>query len=419
MADDVHAFPARYPLSAELPRDIADRSHTWFTSYRRYPVFSAPWFWRRTALFGSVVCVIGLLQAALVSRLIDRQAATVLWICSPLIWLGIVTAGPAFATIVRHRELSPKRERIGLVIAIAAGLAVSFGLQQVANELSRELVYERAKKAGTISIPTTPTTVGPVAITFMYGWQLLLFSVLGGGVALRTYFKEPAGWRAIQQERRIASLLQQKSEVDLKLAVLQAQVEPHFLFNTLASVHSLIRSDPGRAEATIEALVDHLRATLPKLRAGVGSPHSTLATQLEVCRSYLEVMLVRMGSRLRYEIDVPAALHEHPFPPFMLISLVENAVKHGIEPSAAGGWIRIRARIVRKDDAPSAPPALEVTVQDDGVGLRPGLSDGVGLVNLRAQLAAQFGAQGRFTIGSGTGGGVDATISVPYVEATT
>src|SRR6185436_5202353 len=121
---------------------------------------------------------------------------------------------------------------------------------------------------------------------------------------LRVYFRMVSA----QRDREIEQLRQQKSEVDLKLAVLQAQVEPHFLFNTLASVHSLIRKDPGRAEATIEALVDHLRATLPKLRAGVGSPHSTLEAQLEVCRSYLQVMQVRMGDRLRYGIDVPPPL---------------------------------------------------------------------------------------------------------------
>jgi sensor histidine kinase YesM len=244
----------------------------------------------------------------------------------------------------------------------------------------------------------------------IYAWQSGVFFFLSGGAGLRTYFKEPEGWRLLQRERELAALRQQKSEVDLKLAVLQAQVEPHFLFNTLASVHSLIRSDPARAEATIEALVDHLRATLPKLRAGVGSPHSTLGTQLEVCRSYLDVMRVRLGDRLEYEIDVPGELREHPFPPFMLISLVENAIKHGIEPSATGGRITIRAAAPKGRE-------LDVTVQDNGVGLRPGLSDGVGLVNLRAQLAAQFGSQGRFSIrGRDGGNGVDATISLPYAE---
>jgi sensor histidine kinase YesM len=152
-------------------------------------------------------------------------------------------------------------------------------------------------------------------------------------------------WMNAQRARELARLRQEKNEADLRLTVLQAQVEPHFLFNTLASIHSLIRPDPIRAEATIEALVDHLRATMPKFRAEIGSTHSTLAQQIEVCWSYLAVMKVRMGHRLRYAVDVPECLRSHTFPPLMLISLVENAIKHGIEPSPSGGNIVMSAAV--------------------------------------------------------------------------
>ena len=413
MDESVRQSSAPYSLSRKLPADVAARSHSWFTSYRNYPVFSAPWFWRRTALFSTGALLIGCLQSALVWRLLDHQTGLILTTFNILVWQCLVITGAGLATLVRHREMALKRERIGVVLAVVVGMAVSFGCQHAGNRLSREMVLPRAVKAGTVNMPTAQEQrLNPTLIVAVYSWQALVFFVLSGGVALRTYFKEPEGWRIAQREREIEALRQQKSEVDLRLTVLQAQVEPHFLFNTLASVHSLIRNDPARAEATIEALVDHLRTTLPKLRAGVGSPHSTLEAQLEVCRSYLDVMLVRMGNRLRYEIDVPKALREHPFAPFMLISLVENAVKHGIEPSAAGGCIGIHAAVVRND----AEPSLEVTVRDDGVGLRPGLSDGVGLVNLRAQLAAQFGTRGRFSITGRDAGGVNATISLPYVE---
>jgi sensor histidine kinase YesM len=303
-----------------------------------------------------------------------------------------------------------------VVLAIVVGIAISFTAQYAANRLSLELLMPAALKAGTIP-PPIPRTPSPFLYSFVIVWQAVMFFVLGGGIALRSYFNEPEGWREAQRQREqeVLALRHQKSEVDMRLAVLQAQVEPHFLFNTLASVHSLISNDPRRAEATIEALVDHLRATLPKLRAGVGSPVSTLAEQLEVCASYLSVMKVRMGDRLSYDIDALHTLREHPFPPYMLISLVENAVKHGIEPSAAGGRIVIRAALTRAANGQS----LEVTVQDDGVGLRPGLGDGVGLANVRAQLSAQFGAHGRFTIEGGANGGVAATIAVPFVEAAT
>jgi LytS/YehU family sensor histidine kinase len=413
MDDHVRQFRDRYPLSGKLPAEIAARSHSWFTSYRAYPVFSAPWFWRRTAVFSLGALLIAAVQSALVWRLVDRQTGLTLTAFNIVVWQLLVIVGPALATLVRTREMARKHERIGVVLGVAIGIAVSFGCQHAGNRLSQEMVLPSAVKAGTVNQPTPQQQkVDPALIVSMITWQAVVFFMLSGGAALRSYFKEPALWRIAQGERELEALRQQKSEVDLKLAVLQAQVEPHFLFNTLASVHSLIRNDPTRAEATIEALVDHLRATLPKLRAGVGSPHSTLDTQLEVCRSYLEVMLVRMGNRLRYEIHVPQALREHPFPPYMLISLVENAVKHGIEPSAAGGCIQIHAAIDRN----TPDPSLDVTVQDDGVGLRPGLSDGVGLVNLRSQLAAQFRARGRFSITGRSGGGVNATISLPYVE---
>jgi LytS/YehU family sensor histidine kinase len=252
----------------------------------------------------------------------------------------------------------------------------------------------------------------PLSVGILWFLQTAIFFCLGGGLALRAYFSEQRLWREVQHLRELDALRQQKGEADLRLTVLQAQVEPHFLFNTLASVHSLIRQNPERAEATVEALVDHLRATLPKLRAGVGATHATLAEQVELCRSYLAVMQVRMGERLKYTVDIPEELRRHPFPPLMLISLVENAIKHGIEPSRSGGNVVLSVAMATHADAQQ----LAVSVIDDGCGLRPGAGGGIGLENIRAQLAARFGAQGVLVVRGRTVGGVAATIRVPYVE---
>jgi LytS/YehU family sensor histidine kinase len=195
--------------------------------------------------------------------------------------------------------------------------------------------------------------------------------------------------------------------------VLQAQVEPHFLFNTLASVHSLIRQDPARAEATLEALADHLRVTLPKLRTDVGNAYSTLAEQLEICRSYLTVMKVRMGPRFSFIINVDAALEQHPFPPLLLISLVENAIKHGIERSTGSGQIMVNAAV----DSLTATRQLVVSVVDTGAGLRATAAVGMGLNNIRDQLIARFGPRGSLTLQDRTAGGVIATVRVPYEAA--
>jgi sensor histidine kinase YesM len=197
----------------------------------------------------------------------------------------------------------------------------------------------------------------------------------------------------------------------MRLAVLQAQVEPHFLFNTMASVRSLVRSDPQRAEATISALVDHLRATLPKLR-NTEAGATTLGEQLDICRSYLEVMRVRTGERLNYSIQVPRETEALPFPPLMLISLVENAVKHGAEPKPGPCTIEIAAQQVDTDGGRS----LQVSVSDDGVGLQEGAGNGVGLANIRDLLATRFGERASFELTGRESGGVVASICVP-VEA--
>jgi two-component sensor histidine kinase len=417
MAEDtpMPGATARYSLDRPLPPDVVFRSAGWFSSYRNFPAFSATWFWRRTALFAPAATLLALAQCVMVWRLVDGKTWAVFTAVCVLIWVVIVTAGPALATIVRHDRLQPRRERVMIVAAIVTGVAISFGAQYGANALTTRYLMPRAYELGTVPRPKEPHppfTAG--VIVAIAAWQGMLFLSLGGGFALISYMNEQKRWQELQRERDLERLRVQKSEVDLKLTVLQAQVEPHFLFNTLASVHSLIRKDPQRAEATVEALVDHLRATLPKLRQGIGAGSSTLTDQIEVCASYLAVMQVRMGERLRFNIDVPASLGSHPFSPLLLISLVENAIKHGVEPSADGGSVTIRALEVRNGDTRD----LAVSVIDSGVGLSPGLGDGVGLANVRAQLIAQFGARGRFSISGRPEGGTIATLIVPFVEGT-
>ena len=146
---------------------------------------------------------------------------------------------------------------------------------------------------------------------------------------------------------------------------MQAQVEPHFLFNTLASVQYLTETDPPQASLLLGHLLAYLRAALPQLRSG----STTLGQEVALAEAYLNILRMRMGSRLAFAIDVPEELRAHPFPPVLLISIVENAVTHGLEPQAEGGTVRIEAR---QEDA-----RLVVAVTDTGGGLggnegRPG-----------------------------------------------
>ena len=197
-----------------------------------------------------------------------------------------------------------------------------------------------------------------------------------------------------------------REESEQQLQLLQAQIEPHFLFNTLANVRSLYRTEPESGVQMMESLLRYLRAALPRVRVA----SSTVGEEVELARAYLELFAVRMGDRLKFQFDVDPATERVPFPPMLLLTLVENAVKHGIGPAAEGGRIEITVRRARA--------ALQVDVADDGVGLvsvLPG-GTGVGLANIRRQLSARYGKRASFSLTEQAARGVMATIKVPIVE---
>ncbi len=274
---------AQYSLEEPLPADVFTDAVGPFAGYRSYPIFSLPWLWRRTAVFASFVTALAILQALVIgASLDDRRLFLLCVVVGVPIWWVIVTAGPALATWVRHRDLPVTRERVAVVVAVLAGVLISCGGQYLAGLFSKSEIAPRY--AAFFSGPAGQAfrETGPVVAAIVWGADAALFFLLGGGLALPTYFKEQRSWRDAQYAREVEILRQQKTEADLRLTVLQAQVEPHFLFNTLASIHALVRTDPARAEATIEALVEHLRVTMPRFRAEVGSTFSTLAQQIDV-----------------------------------------------------------------------------------------------------------------------------------------
>jgi len=193
----------------------------------------------------------------------------------------------------------------------------------------------------------------------------------------------------------------EKNVLEARLALMQAQVEPHFLFNTLANVQHLVETDPPEASRVLDSLIKYLRAALPQMREST----TNLGRELEMARAFLEINRVRMGSRLQFAIEVPEALKTHAFPPMMLISLVENAVKHGVDPCCDCGTITIRAR---EDEG-----RLRVSVEDTGEGIKPKKGGGVGLSNIRERLKALYGTSARLVIEEREPRGVVASIEVP------
>ena len=189
--------------------------------------------------------------------------------------------------------------------------------------------------------------------------------------------------------------------MEAQLKMLQAQIEPHFLFNTLANLAGLIESNPKLARHLLEALNRYLRASLLRTRAEGG----TLGDELDLLEAYLEVFKIRLGPRLDYTISAAPPLRALPFPPMLLQPLVENAIRHGIEPQVAGGRVRITAT---RDGG-----ALELTVRDTGCGLGETPGSGLGLDNVRARMAALFGDSGTLEIAQPADGGVQASLRLP------
>jgi signal transduction histidine kinase len=203
------------------------------------------------------------------------------------------------------------------------------------------------------------------------------------------------------------SMQRQLSET--KMQMMQAQVEPHFLFNTLASVEYLIETDPPRASAMQRSLIQYLRAVLPQMRDN--AVVTNLGREADMVKAYLNLLKMRMEERLNVDMQIPEGLRNAAFPPMMLQSMVENAIKHGLECKSEGGTLKIAAEV--------ANGKLRVIVSDDGVGfgVMPSDGTGLGLPTIRERLKLLHGDQGQLHISANSPSGVIATIEVPYQVA--
>lgn len=232
---------------------------------------------------------------------------------------------------------------------------------------------------------------------------VLVTTMIFGGIGA-TFFYLRTRKEQLEEELRAAELRRVEAErrgLEAQLKMLQAQIEPHFLFNTLANVTALIAQDPATARRLLEHLIVYLRSTLARTR----SDGTTLADEVELLRAYLDICRIRMGERLRYAIDVPAPLLARPFPPMLLQPLVENAVTHGLEAKLSAGEVRISAR--------NGDAHLCIQVVDNGVGFGGTAGGGTGVANVRARLAALYGNAARLVLEENRTGGVTATLEMP------
>lgn len=247
-------------------------------------------------------------------------------------------------------------------------------------------------------VGATPAVDGAAFILKVFIAWLIPALALAAGCVL--YLRAHAA-RAEVNDSALRGAALEKQRQEARLQLLQAQIEPHFLFNTLSNIRRLCQSDVAAGRQMLAQLTRYLRAALPKFRVDEAS----LADEIEMVAAYLGLQKTRMGERLRFEIRVPDELLDARVPPMMLATLAENAIKHGIGPLAEGGAIRVSAA--------AAAGELQLKVTDNGRGFASGCGSGVGLANIRARLKELHGERAALVLEAGVPQGIVATIALP------
>lgn len=305
----------------------------------------------------------------------------------------------------------------GVTIKLPPGAdsqAVRDAIEQARREVRAAMEEARrdAREAARDAAEAAAEALRPKIRTHRFGEPLVpltMWFILISGIIKVTYKgKVQAEAKAAQATEVAESEALKRQVVEARMAAMQAQVEPHFLFNTLASIDHLIETDPPRASIMQKNLIALLRAAMPTMREANAQGTRDLGRELAVIRPYLEILKVRMEERLQTEVRVSDGLLSAEFPPMMLQSLVENAIKHGLEPKAEGGQLIVSAEIVHGK--------LAVKVTDTGLGFGKAATagTGIGLSNIRERLALLYGNKASLTVTETAGGGTTATITVPY-----
>jgi len=330
-----------------------------------------------------IVLIFNTLVAVLIKSIIPNSSFYNQLLISQSIGLSIFLSLIVSATFF---DLKTWRILIPLILGVPIGLAIVIIIQAILLDTSFDLVIESLKENYTniLSIFFSGLFFGTTILVFFANRERI--------------FRE----KAKLQTEKIYNLDHQKTITETNLRLLQAQIEPHFLFNTLSNVISLIEKDPPKSKKLLESLTDFLRASLKRST----DIHKNLRNEVDLISNYLDIMKLRIGKRLEYDICLQDDIIDCAFPPLLLQPLIENAVIHGIEPLAAGGKIVIS---ISKDNH-----KLVITVSDTGKGLQTENIKGFGLSNIRDRIMSIYGNDGCLIIKENKPCGVTATIEVPY-----
>jgi signal transduction histidine kinase len=346
-------------------------------------------YWRRffAALTGaSVAWAVGLaIAAALLIVTIFTFKPPFLVLLGRTLFIAVALLLAYTAAGQWHQRLLPRWMVQVAAVVVAAPLATLFVYMLSTGGDFEELFGNRARVHGII----------------IFGGSAIFLGLVSGLGALYRERDAQANAQALAFALERETL--QRQAADAKLALLQQQVEPHFLFNTLANVQALVESGSPRAAPVLSSLIAYLRAALPQLHDGA----PTLGREAALVRAYLDLMQMRMPDRLQVTVSIEPQLHDLRLPPMTLLTLVENAVRHGIDPSEAGGRIEVGAR---RDVATGR---VQLWVTDTGRGIDETQAPGTGLANLRERLAATYGNRATLTLSGVSPQGVHAEIELP------
>ena len=353
--------------------------------------------WRRFGIFCLVLVVFALSRPSVRNAVLPGSSAAAIAAAVAsayvLTWLKFTPVLLAVVAVANRGPGAGWRQVAWLGAAIVIGSTVGVALAALAWPLV--LPDVQIPKI----IAQSPHIVTQALRWFGLGMTDAALSAMA--TAFGYYLKRSADAAAALQRQEQDREESQRENAEARLQLLQAQIEPHFLFNTLASMRRLYETDPAAGKAMLHHLSRYLTASLPALR----DARSTVGRELALATAYLNVQQIRMGSRLAVDVDVPPHLAGIAMPPMMLATLVENAIIHGLGPLPEGGCIRISARIEGE--------LLRVEVFDNGRGLADDWGVGVGLANIRARLRSQFGDAAQLHLVARGEGGVTASIDLP------
>jgi signal transduction histidine kinase len=388
------SFPAR-------PSDKREPLTLIWGSYRlAYQTFWRPWTERSGPILGH------LLLSVILSAVVGAFIA-----------LG-VSAFDQLPVLLIFRSVLPYAESIGITIMLLQGVGHAlFGVERLRrmSGAARGLYWGVLSSIGAYvgfliatylrfgSVGDVWNPAASVSLTASMGLGLIICVVIYQ-VAASSVRASLALERADREHVRSLAAEAMAAQANLKL--LQAQIEPHFLFNTLANVVGLIDTRPGQARTMLEDLIRYLRATLALTR----QDSTTLGAEADLIEAYLSIFRVRMGQRLSFSIEIDAGLRGVPIAPMLLQPIVENALKHGLEPKIDGGTVSLRA--TREGDQ------VRLDIADSGLGFEDSAAGGFGLANVRERLRLLYGEGGHLEIRENAGGGTLVTVVIPQVTGT-